>query len=444
MFGRMIATCSLCLQKKELQASHVVPRFVGKYLKSTSATGFMTGTRAEERVQDFPTLPLLCPECEQRFSKLEAYFANEIFFPFHEKNVRDFQYDARLQAFVVSLSWRTLKATYEDMSQEAPDLLSFVDEAESKWRQFLLGEKSDVEPYENHVVFLGSKIPGQVLPKFEWYAGRTVDATLAGNDVVFAFTKFPSMIFVSSIHPTRLKGWKGTLLKNEGRISTDQMVEDTEFWNFLGTRAAFIEAVVSGRLSESIEERVMRAMLNDPQRMLESESFKTMVLERDRIREERLKQMPEHVREIVNVITNAVDDPAKTKLENRLDVLRARTIADALCDLPTSESSELDTKILATLTISAKYDRDAQTTMEAKSIWVTFMSNPHVERDEQRSKIGAEISRLEAKQGSANAPIVVVSMSLTEDGVNFETGLLLTDQFTQSVSAPKESKTLSE
>ena len=38
-----LGTCALCGQQKDLRKSHIVPRFVGKWLKSTSATGFLRG-----------------------------------------------------------------------------------------------------------------------------------------------------------------------------------------------------------------------------------------------------------------------------------------------------------------------------------------------------------------------------------------------------------------
>ena len=68
-----LGTCALCGQQKDLRKSHIVPRFVGKWLKSTSATGFLRGVKNPElRLQDLPTLPLLCGDCEQIFSKLET------------------------------------------------------------------------------------------------------------------------------------------------------------------------------------------------------------------------------------------------------------------------------------------------------------------------------------------------------------------------------------
>jgi len=416
--------CSLCQENRELRASHVIPKFVGKWLKDTSGTGYMTSSaKPEERVQDFPTLPLLCSDCEERFSKLETYFANEIFFPFHQKGIRSFECDGWLESLVASLSWRTLKVAYDGMKQNEPKLVSFVDKAELDWRNFLLG-KAGTGPYQNHIFFLNPKVEGQNPPKFEWYALRAADSDLAGSqERVFAFTKFPWMIFVSSIIPTILQGWEGTMVKEKGKISTPQTIQDPEFWDFVASRAAFIEGAPSQPLNEGTQKRILKAMAKDPQRFLESDSFATMVLERDRLRMQKMSLMPESVRELVNVITNATEDTAKIKLANRLDVLRSRTIADAISNLVSDESLELNRRILSVIKESGEHDRDALITMETKHLWAIFMVNPHLTRNEQRSRVEAELNKQKARRGSEEIPIVVFSMKTDEDGVNLETGV---------------------
>ena len=34
--AEVIGECALCREKKELQLSHIIPKFVGRYLKQTS------------------------------------------------------------------------------------------------------------------------------------------------------------------------------------------------------------------------------------------------------------------------------------------------------------------------------------------------------------------------------------------------------------------------
>ena len=67
----LTSECGLCGNLAELRDSHIVPAFVARWIKDTSATGFLRGFhQPNRRVQDFPTKRLLCEGCEQRFSVL--------------------------------------------------------------------------------------------------------------------------------------------------------------------------------------------------------------------------------------------------------------------------------------------------------------------------------------------------------------------------------------
>jgi hypothetical protein len=280
----MWAACSLCGERKELRASHLIPKFVGSWLKKTSGTGYLvSAAQASKRVQDLLTLRLLCHDCEQRFSKLEAYFAKQIFFPFHKKKARSFTYDSRLESFVISLSWRALKISYEEFKTDQPQLSSFVDQAELYWREFLLGRRKSISPYESHLIFFdyiekGDGIP----PRFNWYTLRAVDATLAANSKrVFAYVKLPWMILIASIHPAALEGWHGTAIKESGTISTPQTINDGVFGRFLLDRAAISHISSPGPSPELARDRLLRAIKRDAQKFLESDTLQTVIAEVD-------------------------------------------------------------------------------------------------------------------------------------------------------------------
>ena len=133
-------TCALCGENKNLRISHIIPKFVSKWLKETSATGFLRGVEHPEiRMQDFAKLPFLCAECEQIFSKFECYFANQVFFPVLNKKITEVTYDERLLKFIISLNWRTLKKTYEVQCKQHPWIKEHLDTAEEVWREYLLG-----------------------------------------------------------------------------------------------------------------------------------------------------------------------------------------------------------------------------------------------------------------------------------------------------------------
>src|SRR5215218_5809961 len=79
-----LTSCAFCEQQKELQLSHVIPRFVIKWLRDTSATGHVRASHTPNlRVQDGWKARMLCWDCEQMFGTWEKAFAEEAFYPLH-------------------------------------------------------------------------------------------------------------------------------------------------------------------------------------------------------------------------------------------------------------------------------------------------------------------------------------------------------------------------
>src|SRR4051812_354965 len=74
--------CALCGTASTLKESHIIPKFVFKYLKSTSGSGYLRdGQKPKLRVQDGFKTELLCDSCEQEFSKHESWFHTQVFQP---------------------------------------------------------------------------------------------------------------------------------------------------------------------------------------------------------------------------------------------------------------------------------------------------------------------------------------------------------------------------
>lgn len=78
-----ISICYLCKKEAILQESHLIPSFVGKWLKKTSITGyFRQSINPNLRKQDLLKQHLLCKDCEIMISKYEDKFFEDIFFPY--------------------------------------------------------------------------------------------------------------------------------------------------------------------------------------------------------------------------------------------------------------------------------------------------------------------------------------------------------------------------
>ena len=80
--------CSLCHESKKLKESHFIPKFVGKWLKRTSATGYLRNIdNINKRQQDSLKDYLLCNDCELLFSGWEKQFSEKMFIPFLIKKI---------------------------------------------------------------------------------------------------------------------------------------------------------------------------------------------------------------------------------------------------------------------------------------------------------------------------------------------------------------------
>ena len=194
----MSEICALCLKKKPLRDSHIIPKFVGKWLKE-EGTGFLVSAAdGSKRVQDLGTEKLLCEDCEQKFSKLENFFASNIFYPFHKDKVRKFDYDENLKPLIISMAWRGLQIIKEGYlkKESGSPLNSFVIQADKDWREFLNGESTSIDQYEAHMIFLDylkSDLTIEVDPKFHWYLLPSTDFTICTGDKRVFFFMYNSL-----------------------------------------------------------------------------------------------------------------------------------------------------------------------------------------------------------------------------------------------------------
>jgi len=71
--SRPHAQCRLCGKEADLCESHLVPKFVFRWLKKTGADAFRPPLDPNRKVKDGAKLYLLCEECEGRFGRVETY-----------------------------------------------------------------------------------------------------------------------------------------------------------------------------------------------------------------------------------------------------------------------------------------------------------------------------------------------------------------------------------
>lgn len=262
------ARCRLCHRFRELRESHVVPRFVFKWLKRTGAPGFRSPLVPNKRQQDGAKLKLLCDECEGRFNRLETKFANELFWPHINDGVERFEYDRSLYRFAISLFWRRLAV---DPGVRPHMVKKACEELEPHLRKFLLEDDSNRLGKSVHMVTMGPT-PGLTPVKF-WnsYLARSPDMCVAQDgygDAAFAFAKLGPFQFYLDLSGKLSQSLQGAEVHEDGGTHQPGWEMRELVTNFLAGRARDPRAILEKGLSVSqrakLEVVTKESLQNDP------------------------------------------------------------------------------------------------------------------------------------------------------------------------------------
>jgi hypothetical protein len=279
------APCRLCGETKELQESHILPRFVYRWMKETSATGYLRfGQQPNLRVQDGVKRHLLCADCEQRFNQWETQFANQIFHPMTQGNTPRASYGAWLLLFCASVSWRVLVYFIDGKHiDHVPDaLLPSVESAEVTWRGFLLGTLPRLQPHEQHILpmaggaletYTHSEMPTNI----NRYLFRTPEMSVASTDRdAFTYSKLGPFIILGFIAMPRPKQWVGTKLNVQGgTLGPRHYTMPKQFWDFISARADNA-ATLQERISEKQTAKIAETYRSNLDRAAQSDSMRVM------------------------------------------------------------------------------------------------------------------------------------------------------------------------
>lgn len=215
--------CLLCGRHAELQQSHLVPKFVFRWLSSTTPLAIRATDRIDLRVQDIDKARLLCGECEQLLSGWEKSFAERVFYPLHDeaKRVLYYPYEDWALKFCVSVSWRLLARRLREggLSRMSDQNRERAQAAAAKWRDFLLDKAPNPAPFAQHLLplsMLTSVENVEVSPFWNRYVLRSIDKDifeldhLELGDPAFTYTKMGRLILIGIIHFPSSKKWRGT------------------------------------------------------------------------------------------------------------------------------------------------------------------------------------------------------------------------------------------
>jgi len=288
----MQGICKLCNNNSALEKSHFIPKFVGKWIKKTSITGFLREhNELEKRQQDIAKEYWLCGDCEDLFSSWETTFANQIFYPFVEKGESVAHYDTWLSKFCASLSWRTLTYIRSKNIENGTDnkdlnYIEAIDAAEQHLARYLLDEVKNLNQYEQHVYPLErieSTTESGLPPNINRYFLRTMAMDIVGNGKnIFVFTKIPSFIVLGCVKFENIKKMRSSRIAlKQGQIRPREYWWPDGFANYIVDKANEQSAVYKQIPKEHLE-KFDEYIRKNPEKAVNSELFKAFLYDYDR------------------------------------------------------------------------------------------------------------------------------------------------------------------
>lgn len=226
--------CHLCGEIADLQLSHFIPKFVGKWLKKTSMNGFFMRTNnVKKREQDIPKEYWLCRKCEKLFGVWETQFARKIFLPFNQDQEMTFEYNDWMSKFCASLSWRTLtyiRHFHPERSESAEDV-NILNNAETHMANFLLGKEYELNEYSQHLIPVESivEFEGKQPPKnINRYLLRAISMDIIKySDNILIFTKLPRFIIIGVVKLEKRYNMNSIKISiGEGTINRNYCIPD--------------------------------------------------------------------------------------------------------------------------------------------------------------------------------------------------------------------------
>lgn len=276
--------CKLCQNSDNLRDSHVLPKFLGKYLKDTSATGYLMAIDTDgrpSRGQDLYKRKLLCTSCESILNEAETFFANNIFYPFQNGTLKTIPINEQLSRFAVSVSLRALWIMRLAQHPLAEKWKQKLKELEIEWRSYLLNLPNFVKGQNSHHILLCDEnllaIGVKNSPNLMHSVMRTSAYYLFEKfDKAYVFANLAGVQVISMISPAELPVSRGTQVYPEQTfgIVTPPSIGWGGYYQNLLTLADEFDAAKS-RLSAGQKERIDRAM--NTERAAKSEDVRILM-----------------------------------------------------------------------------------------------------------------------------------------------------------------------
>jgi len=279
----MEGKCKLCQEQRELQLSHIIPKFVYSWFKRTSVSSLRRHDTPNKRIQDGVKEYLLCADCEQLLNEWETPFCSNVFLQIQKNEVgnRGINYTNWALKFATSVSWRVL-TFYEN---DGNDHLSLEQQKSAKkasetWRKFILGDIPHPGEFQQHILLLDA-IESHTVPELSPFINRyflsAIDMdVVSSSDYAFVYTKFFRVVIFGFIHGIEHNKWRGTKINaNSGVIGGCDYVIPGEIIDYMNHKATSVFEAQS-KLSQKQKDKIAEIFSKNIDKITTSEISRAM------------------------------------------------------------------------------------------------------------------------------------------------------------------------
>lgn len=281
--------CALCHEFKELELSHIVPKFVIRYLKKTSFGAIRNMDNPNRIVQDGEKHYMLCGACEDLFSAYETKFANKFFYPYMIDSKKEFNYDQETYYFITSVSWRSLYLDILDFVKNHDaygvdmNTLDNLIKKEKCMREYLLKKNSEIDGVENHIFFFDD-----LLDVEKSYAELRPHATFHRGIISYTFfnkqlnsqatiTNMMGIILFTLYSKGPEEYWENTEIHNgNGRIEARNQIVQSVCGNEL-TEILDLAKQKLDNISENQMSKIVDKVKADPDNFAKSKAYEDLM-----------------------------------------------------------------------------------------------------------------------------------------------------------------------
>ena len=276
--------CKLCGSDSPLKESHIIPRFIGRWMKKTSPTPyFRYGGDMDKRTQDLGKMKLLCGDCENLFSGWETKFAKEVFYPMSNGRPR-LWYKNWMLKFASSLTWRAIQVLSFEERKRSEAFEQILVNMELHLSRFLLRQAKNVGSYSQHVYYISGLAapvkPGS--PMLNRYLERGVEIDFPTTDnlsEMMVYVKLPMFMFFSIGESKYRKLYETSRIKKSGALQPKTHYLPDVIFDYIIGRADRMHQLVNSMSPQSREladKALMKEIEKDPQKVANTRQMQAL------------------------------------------------------------------------------------------------------------------------------------------------------------------------